>query len=303
MPCISAPLRTVRLANEAPFTRSWPCPDEIDAQQRGRPRGDCARGDLPHCSGLRLDRCAGAPTRQHAAYWSAPAAARTGDLAALYSTTDHAWIVIGRIVHDARRSQRDQKWWTYIQVAPRAPALGLRRGPAYRRARGLEEQDAQADGRTPRGDQASRGRRVSASDAHPMRPAGQGPAAGMAQAASARSAWRRAGSARSEHECVLAMEIGEVLVKRCKARLAQTLTTSRSAAPARSACAPRPATRAIPTLCWLTARANAPSCCLRSSSTRSRSANQARSWLAGSRRCPVTLMARVRRGGGGWGGG
>jgi hypothetical protein len=50
--------------------------------------------------------------------WTAPAAARAGDLAALYSTTDHQWIAIGRIVHRARRSNRDHRWWTYIQWFP-----------------------------------------------------------------------------------------------------------------------------------------------------------------------------------------
>ncbi len=50
--------------------------------------------------------------------WTAPTKARAGDVAVLYSTTDHEWMAIGRIVHEPVRSTIDGKWWTYVQWLP-----------------------------------------------------------------------------------------------------------------------------------------------------------------------------------------
>ena len=61
--------------------------------------------------------------------WTSPARAKAGDLAALYSTTDREWMAIGRIVHKPVLSDRDHKWWTYVQWFP------VRRPLAYDEAR------------------------------------------------------------------------------------------------------------------------------------------------------------------------
>src|SRR3712207_6046114 len=61
--------------------------------------------------------------------WTAPAKARPGDLAVLYSTTDREWMAIGRIAHHAVRSRRNKQWWSYIQWLP------VRRPLAYDEAR------------------------------------------------------------------------------------------------------------------------------------------------------------------------